>query len=141
MSGRIPQSFIDDLLARVDIVEVIDSRVPLKKAGRDYTACCPFHSEKTPSFSVSQTKQFYHCFGCGAHGSAIGFLMEYEHLEFVEAIEELARGLAWRCRARRRRGARRRTTAGALLPCWNRPTAISAASCASIPRPTRPSPT
>jgi DNA primase len=93
MSGRIPQSFIDDLLARVDIVEVIDSRVPLKKAGRDYTACCPFHNEKTPSFSVSQTKQFYHCFGCGAHGSAIGFLMEYEHLEFVEAIEELARGL------------------------------------------------
>jgi DNA primase len=91
MSGRIPQSFIDDLLARVDIVEVIDSRVPLKKAGRDYTACCPFHNEKTPSFSVSQTKQFYHCFGCGAHGSAIGFLMEYEHLEFVEAIEELAR--------------------------------------------------
>ena len=93
MSGRIPQSFIDDLLARVDIVEVIDSRVPLKKAGRDYTACCPFHNEKTPSFSVSQAKQFYHCFGCGAHGSAIGFLMEYEHLEFVEAIEELARGL------------------------------------------------
>jgi DNA primase len=91
MSGRIPQSFIDDLLARVDIVEVIDSRVPLKKAGRDYSACCPFHNEKTPSFSVSQTKQFYHCFGCGAHGSAIGFLMEYEHLEFVEAIEELAR--------------------------------------------------
>lgn len=93
MSGRIPQSFIDDLLARVDIVEVIDGRVPLKKAGRDYTACCPFHSEKTPSFSVSQTKQFYHCFGCGAHGSAIGFLMDFEHLEFVEAIEELARGL------------------------------------------------
>ena len=93
MSGRIPQSFIDDLLARVDIVEVIDSRVPLKKTGRDYTACCPFHNEKTPSFSVSQVKQFYHCFGCGAHGSAIGFLMDYEHLEFVEAIEELARGL------------------------------------------------
>ena len=93
MSGRIPQSFIDDLLARVDIVEVIDSRVPLKKAGRDYSACCPFHNEKTPSFSVSQAKQFYHCFGCGAHGSAIGFLMDYEHLEFVEAIEELAHGL------------------------------------------------
>jgi DNA primase len=91
MSGRIPQSFIDELLTRVDIVEVIDSRVPLKKAGRDYSACCPFHNEKTPSFSVSQTKQFYHCFGCGAHGSAIGFLMDYEHLEFVEAIEELAR--------------------------------------------------
>ena len=91
MAGRIPQQFIDDLLARVDIVEVIDGRLPLKKAGRDYTACCPFHNEKTPSFSVSQNKQFFHCFGCGAHGSAIGFLMDYEHMEFVEAIEELAR--------------------------------------------------
>lgn len=93
MAGRIPQSFIDDLLNRVDIVEVIDKRVPLKKAGRDYTACCPFHNEKTPSFTVSQTKQFYHCFGCGAHGSAIGFLMDYDHLEFPDAIEELARGI------------------------------------------------
>jgi DNA primase len=90
MAGRIPQQFIDDLLARTDIVEVIDSRVPLKKAGREYTACCPFHSEKTPSFTVSPVKQFYHCFGCGAHGSAITFLMEYERLEFVDAIEELA---------------------------------------------------
>ena len=93
MAGRIPQSFIDDLLNRVDIVEVIDSRVPLKKAGRDYVACCPFHNEKTPSFTVSQTKQFYHCFGCGAHGSAIGFLMDYDHLEFPDAIEELARAI------------------------------------------------
>jgi DNA primase len=91
MSGRIPQHFIDELLNRVDIVEVIDSRVPLKKAGREYQACCPFHNEKTPSFTVSPTKQFYHCFGCGAHGSAIGFLMEYEHMDFVEAVEELAR--------------------------------------------------
>jgi DNA primase len=90
MSGRIPQSFIDELLARVDIVEVIDSRVPLKKAGRDYTACCPFHNEKTPSFTVSREKQFYHCFGCGAHGTAIGFLMEYDNLGFVDSIEELA---------------------------------------------------
>ena len=90
MAGLIPQNFIDDLLNRVDIVEVIDSRVALKKAGRDFTACCPFHNEKTPSFTVSQTKQFYHCFGCGANGSAVGFLMEYEHLEFPEAIEELA---------------------------------------------------
>jgi DNA primase len=89
--GRIPQTFIDELLNRVDIVDVIDGRVQLKKAGRDYTACCPFHNEKTPSFTVSQTKQFYHCFGCGAHGSAIGFLMDYEHLEFPEAVEELAR--------------------------------------------------
>ncbi len=91
MAGQIPQSFIDDLMNRIDIVEVIDGRVPLKKAGREYTACCPFHNEKTPSFTVSPTKQFYHCFGCGAHGTAIGFLMEYEHLSFPEAIEELAR--------------------------------------------------
>ena len=90
MAGRIPQQFIDDLLARTDIVEVIDSRVPLKKAGREYTACCPFHHEKTPSFTVSPDKQFYHCFGCGAHGSAVGFLMEYERMEFVDAVEELA---------------------------------------------------
>ena len=90
MPGRIPQSFIDDLIARADIVEVINARVPLKKKGREYTACCPFHNEKTPSFTVSETKQFYHCFGCGAHGTAIGFLMEYEHLDFVDAIETLA---------------------------------------------------
>ncbi|MDH5544168.1 MAG: DNA primase [Gammaproteobacteria bacterium] len=90
MSGRIPQQFIDDLLARVDIVAIIDSRVPLKKAGREYKACCPFHQEKTPSFTVSQQKQFYHCFGCGVHGSAIGFLMDYDRMSFVEAIEELA---------------------------------------------------
>ncbi len=93
MSGRIPQSFIDDLLNRVDIVEIIDARVPLKKAGREYQACCPFHNEKTPSFTVSPSKQFYHCFGCGAHGSAVGFLMDYDHLEFPEAIEELARSI------------------------------------------------
>jgi DNA primase len=93
MAGRIPQSFVDELLNRVDIVEVIDARVPLKKSGREYAACCPFHNEKTPSFTVSQNKQFYHCFGCGAHGSAIGFLMDYEHFEFPEAVEELARGV------------------------------------------------
>ncbi len=91
MAGRIPQAFIDELLTRTDIVEVIDTRVQLKKAGREYKACCPFHNENTPSFTVSQVKQFYHCFGCGAHGSAISFLMEYEHMEFVEAVEELAR--------------------------------------------------
>jgi DNA primase len=93
MAGKIPQHFIDDLLNRVDIVELIDGRVPLKKAGREYQACCPFHNEKTPSFTVSPTKQFYHCFGCGAHGTAIGFLMEYDHMEFVEAIEELAKNV------------------------------------------------
>ncbi|QLB18272.1 DNA primase [Mannheimia granulomatis] len=90
MKGMIPRSFIDDLIARTDIVEVINSRVKLKKAGRDYQACCPFHHEKTPSFSVSQSKQFYHCFGCGAHGNVISFLMDYDKLEFPEAIEELA---------------------------------------------------
>ena len=90
MSGLIPQAFIDELLTRTDIVDVIDARVPLKKAGREYKACCPFHNEKTPSFTVSQVKQFYHCFGCGAHGSAISFLMDYEHMEFVEVVEDLA---------------------------------------------------
>ncbi|MBE4584157.1 DNA primase [Vibrio navarrensis] len=90
MAGHIPRSFIDDLLARLDIVDIIDARVKLKKKGKNYGACCPFHNEKTPSFSVSQEKQFYHCFGCGAHGNAIDFMMEYERLEFVEAIEELA---------------------------------------------------
>ena len=89
-SGRIPREFIDDLLTRADIVDVINARVPLKKKGREFTACCPFHNEKTPSFTVSPNKQFYHCFGCGVHGSAISFLMEYEHLDFVEAIESLA---------------------------------------------------
>jgi DNA primase len=91
MAGTIPRDFIDRLLERVDIVDLIGARVPLKKAGRDYQACCPFHIEKTPSFTVSQTKQFYHCFGCGAHGSAIGFLMAYDRLSFPEAVEELAR--------------------------------------------------
>ena len=90
MSGRIPHSFIDDLVARADIVDVIGRRVNLVKAGRDYKAPCPFHDEKTPSFTVSAQKGFYHCFGCGAHGTAIGFLMNYESLEFVDAVEALA---------------------------------------------------
>jgi len=90
MRGRIPDSFIDELLARVDIVDVIERRVPLKKAGREWTACCPFHNERTPSFYVSPAKQFFHCFGCGAHGSAVKFLMDYERLEFPDAVEELA---------------------------------------------------
>lgn len=90
MAGLIPQSFIDDLLDRADIVEVIDRRVRLKKSGRNYMACCPFHEEKSPSFSVSQEKQFYHCFGCGASGNAIGFLMAYENLDFPRAVESLA---------------------------------------------------
>ncbi|MEY2150643.1 MAG: DNA primase [Rhodanobacter sp.] len=93
MRGLIPDSFIDELLARVDIVDVIERRVPLKKAGREWTACCPFHDERTPSFYVSPVKQFFHCFGCGAHGSAIKFLMDYERLEFPDAVEELAQSV------------------------------------------------
>jgi len=93
MAGRIPQHFIDKLIARADIVEVISSRMPLKKAGREFKGLCPFHGEKTPSFTVSPGKQFFHCFGCGAHGTAVGFLMEYEHMEFVDAIEALAGSL------------------------------------------------
>ena len=89
--GRIPDQFIDDLLARTDIVEVIELRVPLKRAGREFQARCPFHDERSPSFTVSPTKQFYHCFGCGAHGTAISFLMNYDRLEFLDAIEDLAR--------------------------------------------------
>lgn len=90
MAGRIPRYFIDDLIARTDIIELIDGYVPLKKAGKNYQACCPFHNEKSPSFSVSPDKQFYHCFGCGMSGNVISFLMEYDKLEFVEAIEDLA---------------------------------------------------
>ncbi len=90
MAGRIPDQFIDELLARVDIVDVIEQRVPLRKAGRDWTARCPFHDERSPSFTVSPAKQFYHCFGCGAHGSAIKFLMDYDRMEFPDAVEDLA---------------------------------------------------
>src|SRR5688572_13992656 len=86
----IPQPFIQDLLQRVDVVDVVDRYVKLKRAGANFVACCPFHSEKTPSFTVSQTKQFYHCFGCGAHGTAIGFMMEYSGLGFVDAVKDLA---------------------------------------------------
>lgn len=89
-TGRIPKSFIDDLLVRVDIVDLIDSHVPLKKTGNNFVARCPFHTEKTPSFSVNRSRQMYHCFGCGASGNAIGFLINYSHLSFVEAVEDLA---------------------------------------------------
>ena len=90
MAGLIPQNFIDDLISRSDIVEVINARVPLKRKGKEFTACCPFHNEKTPSFTVSENKQFYYCFGCHAKGNVIGFLMDYEHLSYVDAIESLA---------------------------------------------------
>ncbi|MDR7100394.1 DNA primase [Lysobacter niabensis] len=89
--ARIPDAFIDDLLARSDIVEIIGARVPLKRQGKEYSARCPFHDERSPSFTVSPTKQFYHCFGCGAHGTAISFLINYDRLEFLDAVEELAK--------------------------------------------------
>ena len=113
MNGRIPHSFIDDLIARADIVEVVGRRVNLTKAGRDYKARCPFHDEKTPSFTVSAQKGFYHCFGCGAHGTAIGFLMNYENLEFVDAVEALAEMLGME--VPREAGAARRGAAGGGL--------------------------
>ena len=91
MAGLIPQRFIDDLLNRTDIVDVVSSRVQMKKAGKNYTACCPFHKEKTPSFSVSPDKQFYYCFGCGAGGNALGFIMDHDNLDFPQAVEELAK--------------------------------------------------
>ena len=90
MGGLIPQHFVDDLISRADIVEVLGRRIQLKKAGREFKACCPFHDEKTPSFTVSPSKGFYHCFGCGAHGTALGFLMDHDHMSFVEAVESLA---------------------------------------------------
>jgi len=93
MVERIPQTFIDDLTDRSDITEIIGKRIEIKKAGKEYKACCPFHNEKTPSFTISPEKGFYHCFGCGAHGTSLGFLMDYEKLTFVEAIEELAKML------------------------------------------------
>ena len=123
MAGRIPQPFIDEIVARSDIVEIIGARVALKKSGREYKACCPFHSEKTPSFWVSPDKQFYHCFGCGAHGTVVGFLMQYEKLGFLDAVDgsrparrsrAAARG-ARRPRPRQRRSVRAHDPGGAIL--------------------------
>jgi len=111
----IPQSFIQELLGRVDIVEVVDRHVKLKRAGANFVACCPFHSEKTPSFTVSPTKQFYHCFGCGAHGTAVGFLMEHGGMGFVEAVKELARSLGMTVPEERTETGRRRAEQGTTL--------------------------
>jgi DNA primase len=111
----IPQSFIQDLLSRVDIVEVIDRHVKLKRAGANHVACCPFHSEKTPSFTVSPTKQFYHCFGCGAHGTAVGFLMEHSGMGFVEAVKELAQGVGMKVPEVRSEAAQRKAEHGVTL--------------------------
>jgi DNA primase len=108
----IPQSFIQDLLSRVDIVDVVDRHVKLKRAGANYVACCPFHSEKTPSFTVSAPKQFYHCFGCGAHGTAVGFLMEYSGLGFVDAVKELAQSVGMTVPEERAEHVQRKAEAG-----------------------------
>jgi len=91
MPELIPQDLIDDLVQRIDVVEVIGNRLEIKKAGKEYKGLCPFHTEKTPSFTVSPDKGFYHCFGCGAHGTALGFLIDFDRLTFIEAIEELAK--------------------------------------------------
>ena len=111
----IPQSFIQDLLSRVDIVEVIDRYVKLKRAGANHVACCPFHSEKTPSFTVSATKQFYHCFGCGAHGTAVGFLMEHGGMGFVEAVKDLAQSAGMQVPEVRSEVAQRKAEHGVTL--------------------------
>ncbi len=117
MAGRIPREFIDDLIARVDLVDLIDARIPLRKAGINFQACCPFHSEKTPSFNVNREKQFYHCFGCGAHGNAIGFLMDYERQTFVEAVETLADSLGLEV-PREFEGGERREQEASVLPIY-----------------------
>ena len=111
----IPQSFIQELLGRVDVVDVVDRHVKLKRAGSNYSACCPFHSEKSPSFTVSPTKQFYHCFGCGAHGTAISFLMEYSGLGFVDAVKELAQSVGLKVPEVRSEAAERKAAAGSDL--------------------------
>jgi DNA primase len=108
----IPQSFIQELLGRVDIVDVVDRHVKLKRAGANYVACCPFHSEKTPSFTVSPTKQFYHCFGCSAHGTAVGFLMEYSGIGFIDAVKELAQSVGLKVPEVRTEAAQRQAAVG-----------------------------
>jgi DNA primase len=126
MAGRIPQAFIDDLLDRVDIVDVIDRRVKLKKTGKNYSARCPFHDEKTPSFSVNPDKQFYYCFGCGAGGNALGFLMDYENVDFPQAVDTLASGLGLEVPREQSRGQpgsrrerRRNHRTNPSTRCWN----------------------
>ena len=134
MAGRIPQSFINDLLTRIDIVDVIDARVTLRKTGRNFQALCPFHDEKTASFSVNPEKQFYYCFGCGATGTALTFLMEHDRLEFVAAVETLA-SIAG-VEVPRERGARTddELHAPAAEACSRRRTSTFARCCVSTPR-------
>ncbi len=117
MAGLIPQSFIDDLLNRTDILDVVSSRIQLKKTGKNYSACCPFHKEKTPSFTVSPDKQFYYCFGCGAGGNALGFIMDHDNLDFVQAVEDLAKRAGMDIpREEGRRGKPRQPTDSPLYP-------------------------
>ena len=134
MAGRIPQHFIDELVARTDIIEVIGSRVQLKNAGREYKACCPFHDEKTPSFTVSADKQFYHCFGCGAHGTVLGFVMEYDHLGFVEAVEDLAARAGLEVPREGGAAAARPTRTTSSTSRWNAPRSTSASALSGEPR-------
>ena len=131
MSGPIPDSFIEELLARSDIVELIERRVPLKRSGSEFQACCPFHDEKTPSFTVSPRKQFYHCFGCGAHGSAIGFLMQYEGLEFLDAVEELARAAGLEVPTT---GKQQPRTDTGCMTCCKVVQSFMSSNCATTPR-------
>ncbi len=135
MRGRIPDNFIDELLTRVDIVDVIERRVPLKKAGREWTACCPFHNERSPSFYVSPQKQFFHCFGCGAHGSAIKFIMDYDRLEFPDAIEELAQSVGMKVPYEGGRDDKPREDRSDLYSCSTMPPASTSANSTTAPRP------
>ena len=131
MAGRIPQAFIDELIARTDIVELIGGRVQLKKAGREWKACCPFHNEKTPSFWVSPDKQFYHCFGCGAHGTALGFLIEHDKLPFPDAVEELASRLGLEVPREDGGAPRARGRARTSTTCSRRSRSSTATACAN----------
>ena len=137
MAGRIPQAFLDDLLDRLDIVEVIDRRVKLKKSGKNYSARCPFHDEKTPSFSVNPDKQFYYCFGCGAGGNALGFVMEYENLDFPQAVEALASsaGMEVPREPGRQDQQQQEPATNPSTRCWNRPPCTTSNSCAATRRP------
>ena len=132
MAGRIPQSFINDLLSRIDIVDVVDSRLTLRKTGRNFQALCPFHDEKTASFSVNPEKQFYYCFGCDATGTALTFLMEYDQLDFVAAVEALASIAGVEVPRERARAPTMKSTRGCSR-CSRRRTNTSAGCCAVIP--------
>src|SRR6056297_2981473 len=140
MSGLIPESFIETLLERVDIADVVGQRVPLKPAGHEFKACCPFHDEKTPSFYVSPQKQFYHCFGCGAHGTAIGFVMQYDGLEFPPPLRNWRRTPGWKYRGPKALRARIRPKSGSakrFTRRWTRPRTSSATAFGN-PRPPAP---